>query len=381
MEQSRKLSLQFKHGFIHNTHLFVAMIIEDTVVRNLLPQMDIDELKDWLKKLHANGTVIDEMDSLPLTVHAERNVRHAFLIAEKWNKLEMGSDDLLLSILSYQNEVTALLGKKGIVFENFARMVSSIQLEKFAPYFNVDFTKKLLKSTSFWVFKKDTIGIEKLQEAYRDAFDLYMYGHDDQCIEICDLALAYPNCTDNFKILKALSAISKRDFETARPLFEMLVAENPSNVDFMVSLSYIYGESGFFDKAEILLNKLLLQGEHLDSINNNMGFNLLLQKRYHEAVPYFEKAIELNPLFAYPWDNLGFTLYKLGDKQKAFELIDQSLELDRGNSYSYKFKGIMYMEEGDKEKAMDNFNLALEFGYTKKYGGEVLQLMDELAKR
>jgi tetratricopeptide (TPR) repeat protein len=113
------------------------------------------------------------------------------------------------------------------------------------------------------------------------------------------------------------------------------------------------------------------------TILNNRAFNLYRQGRYAEAIPFYEKAISIDPQFAYPWDNLGFIKYKLGFTEEAFQLIDKALELDRGNSYAYMYKGKIHMEQGNKIQAMENFQLALRYGFTETYGDEVVQLIKQ----
>lgn len=55
---------------------------------------------------------------------------------------------------------------------------------------------------------------------------------------------------------------------------------------------------------------------------------MLTLSRYSEALPYFNKSIELNPESAYMWDNRAQAYAFLGEKENALKDLAQAIKLD-----------------------------------------------------
>ncbi|HEV7780630.1 MAG TPA: tetratricopeptide repeat protein [Chitinophagaceae bacterium] len=344
------------------------------MAKSYLRDFDVKEQIDWLQQLYPNSGTSTIKDSLPLTMHAERIVRHAGYLAFLKKKLHTNSVHLLLSMLSYDNTVSERVKKKGIIFEDIAG-----NLEGGLPKTPVEIKLRHFRKPSVISrFFRPGSSMRKLsEEVLEHAQNLWTYQQYDDCITTCQTGLELIPAHQELKILLALSFLKKRDHTTAAGHLEELVRTFPDDPGFQLSLSYCYDNMGDYLKAGEMLDSMLAKDPDHDIVLNNKGFCLLLQARYAEAVPFFEKAIQINPLFAYPWDNLGFVKYKLGDTGQALILIDKALELDKGNSYAYKYKGIIFMEQDNKTLAMENFQLALKYGYTKTYGDEVLQLIEK----
>jgi tetratricopeptide (TPR) repeat protein len=76
------------------------------------------------------------------------------------------------------------------------------------------------------------------------------------------------------------------------------------------------GEKAF--REAIALNK------SSDRFYNNLGYNLLLQKKTESAADEFRKALELNPASAMTRNNLGVALARLGDLQGALQEFESA---------------------------------------------------------
>jgi tetratricopeptide (TPR) repeat protein len=50
--------------------------------------------------------------------------------------------------------------------------------------------------------------------------------------------------------------------------------------------------------------------------------------RSNEAIPYFDKALQLNPNFPAAWYNKGYTLHLLGKYNEAIQCYDKALQLN-----------------------------------------------------
>ncbi|HTE09456.1 MAG TPA: tetratricopeptide repeat protein [Chitinophagaceae bacterium] len=373
---SRELSIAWRHGFINYDHLFVA-ILKTSCMASVYTSGCNREI--WETKIKKNYPVDDSSvtdETLPLTVHAERVITHAFQLAEISDEKKINSVHLLLSILSYENEVSTTFSKMGILFEDISGKYYKKIVKAFAP----DIAPILEKHyTRFGLFFLSTASkAKKIAYLIENAFDLLMYGQYNDCISICRIGLSIAPANEIFMEILTNSYIRKRDFSAALPVIADLIAAHPGNLNYRQNAAYINDELGNYDEATAIIDNLLEEQPGNADFLNNKGFNLLKQEQYAAAVPFFKKTIEIDPELAYPWNNLGYAKHRLGDSAEGLSLIDKSLELDKGNSYAYKNKGIVFLDQGNKAAAIKNFTLALKFHYTEKYGDEVLQLLDKL---
>jgi tetratricopeptide (TPR) repeat protein len=375
--ESRKLAIAWQHGFINYDHLFVAMLQNKCKATKYLAHCDSDYWEAKIKGLYPATGKQKQRDLMPLTVEAERVVRHAYQISGIDDFAPTSSIHLLLAILSYDNDVSKAFCKAGILIEDITgaefknpvkRFPSPVKAVREKPYSKVEvfLLPKVLKK-------------KRVEVLHRNALNFYHYRQFEDVIKICRIGLSLSADYVHFKILMAYSSLKLLDFEPALSIMTELVELKPGDANFMLSLSLIYDKMGNHQKAALILDELLLQQPDNAHFLNNKGFNLQLQEHYAESVPFFERAEEADLLKAYALDNLGFSKFKLGNVEKGLELINKSLELDKGNPYAYKNRGIVLMEQGQKTEAKQNFILALKFGYTENYGDEVEKLLHSLS--
>ena len=106
-------------------------------------------------------------------------------------------------------------------------------------------------------------------------------------------------------------------------------------------------------------------------IYNGLAFAQTHTGELEDAITNFHKAIEIDPEFAYPWDNLGYVYYLKKQYEKALKLINRSIELDPSNSWAYKNRAIVNLALNKKELAHTDLIYALELGYADIYDDEV----------
>jgi len=371
---SRELAILWKHGFIHDNHLFVAMLKQKCMASDYLTALDSNLWEEKVKALFpANGKV---KGNIPLTIQAVRVLKHAYIIEQTTDKTLVNTVHLLLAILSYDNEMSKAFSVAGMVIEDITLPHFKKEIKRLPPLLKPIRDKPYTKMEIFF----SAIGSKKknLAHLHRNAVDLYYYHQYSDSIKSCDIALALSPGLATFRALLAYNKVKLKDYDAAIDLLTELARENPAETSYRLTLSNLYRITGNYDEVTRLLDDLLLEKPNNETYLNNRGFNLLRQQKYAEAAPYFEKAIKENADAPYPQNNLGFTKYKLGDTEDGLALIDRSLELDKGNSYAYHNKGIIFMEQGDKTEARKNFKLALKFGFTEKYDDEVERLLAEL---
>ncbi|MFM2359124.1 MAG: hypothetical protein RLY16_1117 [Bacteroidota bacterium] len=58
------------------------------------------------------------------------------------------------------------------------------------------------------------------------------------------------------------------------------------------------------------------------------GVKFMDEQNYADAIPFFEKAVQIDPQFAFAWDNIGICYRKIGNYEKAIAAYRKSLEID-----------------------------------------------------
>ena len=82
-------------------------------------------------------------------------------------------------------------------------------------------------------------------------------------------------------------------------------------------------------------------------------------KDYNHAIAYYDKAIEIDPQYAFAYNNKGVALSNLGRNEEAIASYDKAIELDPQNAEAYNNKGIILSNLGKREEAIECFDKAL----------------------
>jgi tetratricopeptide (TPR) repeat protein len=91
---------------------------------------------------------------------------------------------------------------------------------------------------------------------------------------------------------------------------------------------------------------------------NNIGYALLQQKKYQEAIDQFTKAIDVDPYWDYPYNNRGYCQLQLNNIENAFLDLHHSFEMNPDNSFSWRNLGAYYLRIGEFDKALHHFEEA-----------------------
>lgn len=97
------------------------------------------------------------------------------------------------------------------------------------------------------------------------------------------------------------------------------------------------------------------------------ALTLYYLNRYEEAIDYYSKAIEINPLYEKAFINKGIILAKLMAFDEALYAFNMALEINDKSEICYFNIGIIYSKLERYEDALFYFNKALELGYDYAY--------------
>ena len=72
------------------------------------------------------------------------------------------------------------------------------------------------------------------------------------------------------------------------------------------------------------------------------GNALYNQGKYNEAIQAYDKAIQLNPIYAESWSNKGFALVNQGKYSDAIRAFDKAIQLNPQDTDAWVGKGKPY---------------------------------------
>ncbi len=91
---------------------------------------------------------------------------------------------------------------------------------------------------------------------------------------------------------------------------------------------------------------------------------LLREKRYREALPEFQRLIQLTPANATNYYNLGLCYYNLGDRENARAAWEKGLYYNQGQCDILKALAVLEWEEKDYEAAWKRVRQCQQYGGT-----------------
>ena len=164
-------------------------------------------------------------------------------------------------------------------------------------------------------------------------------------------------------------------------LREMMQAPEASVIkETRISLEEGLGllEKKEYEKALAVFEKLVTEGESAE-VYYNIGYIKTAQEKYHDALVAFQKATELDRLFAKAYEAMGRIYHKLGrgkdaerflqkaadiylDKENtadAEEILNEILEIRPDTINVYNSLGVLYRKKGDFKRALSSYRKAL----------------------
>lgn len=109
-------------------------------------------------------------------------------------------------------------------------------------------------------------------------------------------------------------------------------------------------------KAKVAAN----DKQHSKSLSSNKdamdwyakGLDESKQGNYEKAISYYQKAVKIDPEFAFAWDNMGISYRKLGNYDKALEAYQKSLEVDPTGMMPLQNIPVVYQYKQEYDKAI-----------------------------
>ena len=109
-----------------------------------------------------------------------------------------------------------------------------------------------------------------------------------------------------------------------------------------------------FDEVIDLCNELLERNSKDAWAYCNIGYSLLQQKMYVKAIEFFNKVIDIDPYWDYPYNNRGYCKLQLGDLDNGAVDIFHAFEMNEKNSFAWRNIGVYYLITDELDKALEH---------------------------
>ena len=91
------------------------------------------------------------------------------------------------------------------------------------------------------------------------------------------------------------------------------------------------------------------------------GVEFLKKEKYAECIPYFEKAVALDPEFAFAWDNLGICYRRTGKLDKAEAAYKSSLKADPSGKTALQNLAVVYQMQKRDDEAIATYKQIVNY--------------------
>lgn len=127
---------------------------------------------------------------------------------------------------------------------------------------------------------------------------------------------------------------------------------------FLAALT-VKQESVWKDSLTLWTHEITTQGE-VPLAYNSRGLVHQELGDHKSAIEDFNRAISLDPAYAFPYNNRGYSYQQMRDLGSALRDYNRSIELDPSIPNPYNNRGLIFYESGRYEEAVKDFRKAVE---------------------
>ena len=216
----------------------------------------------------------------------------------------------------------------------------------------------------------DSVGARlDLAKAYQER------GYPDVALVICRLAAArFPESAEVELALVRLLHELKQDSEAVAGLQAFLKQHPQNGPEYYSWLGVLWDEIGELPTGELAHRQAIALAPAVDYLHNNLGYNLLRQRKPAEAAAEFREALRLNPASQFARNNLGLAL---AGQNQASEAV-ASFETGADAATAHSNLAAVLMEKGNYAEARKELALALSYNKQHPAALKNLELLSRL---
>ena len=210
----------------------------------------------------------------------------------------------------------------------------------------------------------DTIALYNLASLYNEM------NTPNEAIPIYNEILAKDSANINILSYKAIAQEKLKDIKGAISTYRTIAQINPNSKEGKLAKEEISRIITKNFKGQELIDYLTLEANSSPNdfgAQYNLAYELHKQNKYQEAIPYYEKAINLNPKYENSYVNLAQIYLNLNNTENAQSVVEQGLTtltssknlLSLKSDIQNQKSGNLY-ESGSKYWDNKNYDLALQ---------------------
>lgn len=161
-------------------------------------------------------------------------------------------------------------------------------------------------------------------------------------------------------ISRAKGAVMSRDFITAIRLYKQLLAEDPSNIDYLKELGSVFIKSGDDEKAIPYFQQIITFYPHDIDAMISLGGIYRRLKRYEDSINILHRAIDEGGQSCNVNYNLGFTYKEMKNYDDAIDSFNSVISENPSDVLAYNHLGAIYLEKKDYQKSIASFRRGLQ---------------------
>lgn len=142
--------------------------------------------------------------------------------------------------------------------------------------------------------------------------------------------------TKDTDYINGLAALKDLRYEESASLLKSAMDKDPENTNIPIHLSEALSALKKTDEAIKLLEALILKQPDAGRAYRKLGRIYSQNGDYAKACENFARACELEPDFAWNFNNAGYTLIMLGRSEEAVEKLNRAIELDQSEAIFHK---------------------------------------------
>jgi tetratricopeptide (TPR) repeat protein len=150
------------------------------------------------------------------------------------------------------------------------------------------------------------------------------------------------------------------DTQTARRLLDDALGELPGNEDILYERALIEESAGNVTASERDLQQIIRQSPSNAEALNALGYTLTIHStRYHEALGYIQKALELMPEAPAILDSMGWVQFRMGQNDAALKYLRDAYQRDHDPQIAAHLIQVL-LASGRREEARVLWTAALK---------------------
>ncbi|MBZ5620596.1 MAG: tetratricopeptide repeat protein [Acidobacteriia bacterium] len=209
----------------------------------------------------------------------------------------------------------------------------------------------------------------ELAKAYQER------GYPDVSLEICRLTAGrFPASGEaQLALVRALRGVNRRN-EAIQGLEAFLEQHPQMSPDYYSWLGILRDESELWTEGEAAHRKALEISPADDSLHNNLGYNLLMQKKNDAAAAEFREALKRNPRSPVAHNNLGLALAN----QNATGEAVATWQSAAGAAVAHNNLAAVLIEKGNYPAARKELEISLDYNRSLPAALRNLELVSRL---